>query len=184
MSTTTPPMTADEFLKLYGDESGVELIKGQVVRLPTPGGVHGEVCLNAGAIIRDFVKANRRGRVMSNDTFVRTRANPDGCRGADVLFVSYATLPPDQPTPTGALTPPLELAVEVRSPTNTILEMTAKANEYHDAGVKVVLILDPEAELAAVFRADELPFRLHNGDVLTRPDVLPGFAVPVKRFFE
>jgi Uma2 family endonuclease len=183
MSTATR-MTADEFLKQHGDESGVELVDGQVVRLPMPGLQHGEVCLNVGAILREFVKANRLGRVMSNDPFIRTRTNPDGCRGADVLYISYATLPADVPTPKGAYTPPLELVVEVRSPTNTIPELTAKANEYLDAGVQVVLILDPETASVGVFRAEELPFRLHNGDELTLPDVLPGFAAPVKRFFE
>lgn len=42
MSTATlpppiGPMTADEFLRLHGDESGIELIDGQIVRLPMPG---------------------------------------------------------------------------------------------------------------------------------------------------
>jgi hypothetical protein len=45
-------------------------------------------------------------------------------------------------------------------------------------------VLDPELESAAVFRADEYPMRFHHGDEVTIPDVLPGFAVPVKRFFE
>ncbi len=185
MSTTTQQlMTVDEFLNTYGDQSGVELVNGLLVRLPMPGLQHGEVCLNAGVIIREFVKAHRLGRVMSNDSFVRLRENPALVRGPDVLYISYAALPKDVPTPKGAVSPPVELVVEVRSPSNSVLDMTTKANEYLDAGVKVVLILDPELESAAVFRADEYPQRFHNGDELTLPDVLPGFAVPVKRFFE
>lgn len=186
-STTVPatqPMTGEEFLRQYGDQSGVELVDGQVVRLPMPGLVHSEVCLNAGAIIRDFVKPRKLGRVFSNDPFIRTRTDPDGYPGADVLYISYETLPADQPTPAGSYAPPLELVVEVRSPSNTVTELTRKATEYIEAGVKVVVILDPDLEAAAVFRADELPQRFHNGDTLTLPDILPGFAVPVKAFFE
>jgi Uma2 family endonuclease len=177
-------MTTDEFLRVYGDQSGVELVEGQLVRVPMPGARHGKVCVTATILLGNFVLSNRLGRMMSNDTFIRTRTNPDGCRGADLIFLSNATLPADQPVPVGALTPPVELVVEVRSPSNSVLDMTNKASEYLDAGVKLVLVLDPELESAAVYRADEYPQRFHNGDELTLPEVLPGFSVPVKRFFD
>ncbi len=61
-------MTAEEFVRLHGHESGVELVKGRVVRTPMPGAEHGEVCLNAGALIRDAAKTGNLGRVMGNDT--------------------------------------------------------------------------------------------------------------------
>lgn len=184
-SASVPPpglMTADEFLRLHGDESGIELIDGQLVRLPMPGLEHGEVCGNAYAILREFVKPKHLGRLATNDTFVCI--SPDQVRGADVMFISYATLPADQPTPKGAVTPPLELVVEVRSPTDSLNEMMAKALEYINAGVQVVLLLDPEAPFAAVFRENQLPQRFEPTDTLTLPDVLPGFAVPVAKFFE
>lgn len=183
-ATATPLVTADEFLRVHGDASGVELVNGKIVRLPMPGAMHGEVCVTAAALIHQFVKTNKLGRVMGNDTYIRTRTAPDGCRGADVCYVSYAVLPADQPTPTGPLTPPLELVVEVRSPSDSFADLTDKATEYARAGVQVVLILDPPTESAGVFRANELPQRFHNGDELTLPDVLPGFAVPVAKFFE
>lgn len=91
-----PLMTAEEFVKLHGDESGVELVKGRVVRLPMAGGKHGEVCGAAYAIVREFVRPRGLGRVMSNDTFVRVGTNPDTYRGADVCFISYDRLPKEQ----------------------------------------------------------------------------------------
>src|SRR5437588_9418383 len=110
--TTTPPtpplMTAEEFVKLHGDESGVELVKGRVVRYPMAGGKHGEICGNAYATIRDFVRPNGLGRVMSNDTFVRVGRNPDTYRGADVCFLSYSRLPREQNLPAGPLEHPPE----------------------------------------------------------------------------
>ncbi len=181
----TPPLvTAEEFLRRHGDDSGIELIDGHLVRLPMPGFQHAEVCGNAYALLREFVKPNRLGRVFSNDPFIRTKTDPDSYRGADVVFISYVTLPATTPTPKGAITPPLELVVEVRSPTDSLNEMMAKALEYTDAGVTVVLLLDPEERFAAVFRANQLPQRLEPADTLTLPDVLPGFAVLVAQFFE
>jgi Uma2 family endonuclease len=58
-----------------------------------------------------------------------------------------------------------------------------KAAEYLNAGVNVVLVIDPQVESVAVFRRDENPQRYHNGDELTLPDILPGFAVRVREFF-
>jgi Uma2 family endonuclease len=180
-----PLMTAEEFVRLHGHESGVELVKGRLVRTPMPGGKHGEVCLTAGALIREVVKANRLGRVMCNDTFVRVGTNPDTYRGADVCFISYARLPGSEPTPERPLEVAPELVFEVRSPTDRTGDVLLKVAEYLNAGVTVVVVLDPVLEAAAVFRqGDDFPQRMHNGDELTLPDVLPGFAVPVRRFFE
>jgi Uma2 family endonuclease len=176
-------MTADEFLRAHGDESGVELVRGRLVRSPMPGALHGQVCVKATLIFGNFIEANGLGRLMSHDTFVRTRTDPDTFLGADHCFISYETLPADRPTPVGPLVPPLELVIEVRSPSNSIADLTEKAADYIRAGVRVVVVLDPQTESAAVFRADELPQRFHNGDELALPDVLPGFAVPVRKFF-
>ncbi|QEL17263.1 Uma2 family endonuclease [Limnoglobus roseus] len=187
MSTTMPApprMAAVEFLRLYGDESGYELVNGIVVKLPMTGGVRGEVCGNVASLIGDHIKEKKLGRVMSNDTYIRTRTNPDGVRTADVCFISYAILPADQPTPAGPLTPPLELVVEVKSSTDCWNAITLKSAEYIAAGVVRVLVLDPETASATIYHPDELPQRFHNGDELTLPEVLPGFAVPVARFFE
>ncbi len=148
-----------------------------------PGGRHGKVCFKAALLIGNFVEANRLGRVMTNDTFIRTRENPDGCRGADVVFLSYGTLPAEQEIPVVALSPPIDLVVEVMSPSDSVSDVTAKAAEYTAAGVRVVLALDPKLESAAVFQTDGFPQRFHNGDELAFPDVLPGFAVRVREFF-
>ncbi|MBY0513872.1 MAG: Uma2 family endonuclease [Gemmataceae bacterium] len=182
---TPPPMTAEEFVRRHGDESGVELVKGRVVRLPMPGFEHGEVCGNAYALIREFVKAHGLGRVVCNDTFVRVGTDPATYRGADVCFVSYTKLPKEQAPPKGPLEVPPELVVEVRSPTDRPGDVQIKVGEYLNAGVTVVVVLDPNIEAAAVYRqTEDFPQRFSNGDELTLPDVLPGFAVPVRKFFE
>lgn len=94
MVVATPPaLTVDEFFKLHGNESNVELVHGHIVRYPTPGARHGVVCGNALATVREFVKAGKLGRVMGKDTFIRISA--DTTRGADVCYVSYAKLPRD-----------------------------------------------------------------------------------------
>jgi Uma2 family endonuclease len=145
---------------------------------------HGVVCSTANFFITEFVRAKKLGRVMGNDSFIRTKVNPERYRGADVCFVSYAKFPKDAEIPKGPLPVPPDLVIEVRSPSDRISEMTDKALEYIKAGVTVAIILDPETESLALFREDEFPIRMHNSDELTLPEVLPGFSVEVRKFFE
>ncbi|WP_439623142.1 Uma2 family endonuclease [Gemmata sp.] len=182
MVVATPPtMTAEEFFALHGSESNVDLVRGQIVRYPMPGAKHGVVCLAAGAIIRDFVRAGKLGRVMGNDTYIRI--SPDSVRGADVCYVSYDRLPQGS-TPDGMLEVPPDLVIEVRSPSDLWTDALGKMLDYIRIGVPVVVILDPPTESASVYRPGTRQDIFEKDQTLTLPDVLPGFAVPVARFFE
>lgn len=183
MVVATPPkVTVEEFVQLHGHESNVELVRGTVVRYPMPGPKHGSVCTNAAVALHEFVRANKLGRVMSNDTFIRISA--DTIRGADVCFLSYAKLPVDQRLPVGTLEMTPELVIEVRSLSDLWTDALGKMLDYIRAGVVVVVILDPKTESASVFRSDARQETFEKDEELTLPDVLPGFAVPVVRFFE
>lgn len=187
MSTTAAEalITADEFLSRHGGDTGVELVRGHVVRYPMPGGPHGLIAGNATAILHNFVRENNLGRIFSHDTFTRTRIkeSTETLRGPDVAFVSYSRMAKG-PVPQGPLPVTPDLVIEVRSPSDRIAQLSSKASEYLEAGVLVVVVLDPESESLAVYRENEFPIRMHNGDELTLPDVLPGFSVLVKKFFE
>jgi Uma2 family endonuclease len=183
MVVATPPkMTVDEFFKLHGSESNVDLVRGAVVRYPVPGAEHGVVCTNAAVAIHQFVKANKLGRVMSNDTLIRLSA--DTTRGAGVCFLSYSKRPADQRLPAGILEIVPELVVEVRSPSDLWTDAMGKMLDYIRAGVTVVVILDPKTESASVFRSGTRQDTFEKDETLTIPDVLPGFEVPVAKFFE
>ncbi|MFL5331439.1 MAG: Uma2 family endonuclease [Gemmataceae bacterium] len=182
MSTQTPKLlTAEEFAKAHGGEY-VELIDGEVKELPVPKTPHGCVANLVAYYLTQHILQNDLGRVASNDTFVLVRRNPDRVRGADVAFWSYARVPKEAILP-DIIGPPPELIAEVRSPSDRWVEVLAKVNEYLQAGVNVVVVLDPAAWAATVFRPDELPQVIHNGDALTIPDILPGFSVTLSQLF-
>jgi Uma2 family endonuclease len=179
--STPPAMTVEEFFKLHGNESNVDLVRGQVVRYPMPGARHGVVCVNAAALVREFVKANKLGRVLGNDTLIRITA--DTTLGADVAYISYTKLPPG-PSPDGILEITPELVIEVRSPSDLWTDALGKMLDYLKVGVPVVVILDPKTESASVFRSGTRQETFEKNQTLTIPDVLPGFEVSVARFFE
>lgn len=181
-ATTTTLMTAEEFVQKHGGDY-VELIDGIVEPIPMPQPLHGGVCARATRLFGNFIDDNGLGLICSNDTFVLVRRNPDRVRGADVVYWSKAKLP-GGPVLAGLLTAPPDLCAEVVSPTNDWSEIFTKVGEYLKAGVTVVVVLDPDSLTASVYRKNEFQQIFDNGDDLTLPDVLPGFAVPVRRFFE
>ena len=176
------PMTAAEFAQRHGSDR-VELVKGQVRELPMPFPKHGKVCSRIAYLLYDHVKKHDLGHVMSNNSFVQTRSNPDTVRGPDVSFYSYERLPRGK-VPDGLLPVVPNLVVEVRSPSDRWGELFGKVGEYLQAGVRVVIVLDEPTATASVYRSDELQQIFHNGDAVIVPDVLPGFSVPVQRLFE
>ncbi|MFO0811442.1 MAG: Uma2 family endonuclease [Gemmataceae bacterium] len=181
--TGSPPalLTAAEFTARYQDVHA-ELVKGVVKEYPVPFQQHGRICSRIDRLIGNHVDANDLGHVTTNDSWVQTGSNPDTVRGGDVCYFSYERLPKGE-MPEGLFPIAPDLVVEVRSPSNRWNDLVEKAVEYLNVGVRAVVLVDPKSASATVYRADELQQTFHNGDELTIPEVLPGFAVPVSRLF-
>ncbi len=149
-----------------------------------PQPLHGYVCVNVAAEIRDFARPRGLGRVFGNDTGVVTERDPDTLRGADVAYYSFVRLPPGEIPPRGYFAVVPELVVEVKSPDDRWPAVLTKVGEYLTAGVTAVCVVDLIRRSATVYRSEPEPQRFGEGDELTLPDVLPGLAVPVRRLFE
>ncbi len=183
-SPAVPPLTLDDFLARYSG-AYVEVVDGIVQENPMPQPLHGQVCVRATLRIGGFVEENGLGVFCSNDTFVLIRKEPLTVRGADLVYWSKAKAPDGVPD-RGMIEAAPDLCVEVVSPSNTWNEVFAKVGEYLGIGVPAVVVLAPDSRTASVYRdRPGTPQEVfHAGDTLTLPDVLPGFAVPVRRFFE
>jgi Uma2 family endonuclease len=126
---------------------------------------------------------NDLGRLVVNDSAVVTERDPDTVRGGDVAFYSYSRIPRG-PCPSGYLSVVPEAIFEVRSPTDRWSKILGKVAEYLAAGVTVVCVLDDLTESAHVYRDGEAAQVFGPNDEMMLPEVLPGFKVVVKRFFE
>jgi Uma2 family endonuclease len=175
-------LTAEQFAERPDPGYPEELVKGRVVPMAVPKPRHGEICVNAVFIFNTHVKVNDLGRIVGNDSGVITERGPDTVRGADLAFYSFARVPKG-PLPDGYLEVPPDLIVEVLSPTDRWPKVLTKVVEYLDAGVFAVIVLDGMRRRAQVFTADDMRI-LGPDDELTVPEVLPGFVVAVRRFFE
>jgi Uma2 family endonuclease len=176
-------MTAAEFARRHDPGYPEELVRGRIVPMSLPTRRHGQICAQTVYLYRRFLDDHDLGQVVSNDSGVITERGPDTVRGADVAFYSYnrisrGPLPADY----GEVAP--ELVVEVRSPSDRWPKILTKVAEYLNAGVLAVVVLDDDSRTALLCLADQAPRRLGPDDVLELPEILPGFAVPVRRFFE
>jgi Uma2 family endonuclease len=177
-----PLLTAEEFARQYGGQR-MELVKGVVKEVPVPFPKHGKICGTIAYFLNDVAIKHDCAHVMTNDSFVKTRSNPDTVRGADVSYYSYQRLPKGE-VPDGLLPVAPDLVVEVRSESNNWSEVFTKVGEYLGAGVRAVIVLDAISLTASVYRLEEFQQIFHNGDELVVPEVLPGFGVAVRRLFE
>lgn len=77
-----------------------------------------------------------------------------------------------------------DIAAEVVSPNDLYYEVEEKVEEYLDAGVKLVWVVNPPTRTVRVHRADGTVTDLGEEDELSGEDVLPGFRCRVRDLFE
>ena len=185
MTTATMPrlMTADDLLAMPDDGMRRELVNGELTDLtPPPEFTHGETQLNAGAILRQFVRPRGLGRV-TTDAGYRISADPDTVRSPDAAFVSARRLR-GVGRPRGYLPFAPDIAVEVVSPSATRSETHERALMWLDAGSDLAWTLFPESRSATVYRPNGDITALGEDEILDAAPVLDGFSVRVSEFFD
>ncbi|HEV3263368.1 MAG TPA: Uma2 family endonuclease [Gemmataceae bacterium] len=176
-------ISAEEFARMPDppDGSQQELVRGEIVTMPPPGGRHGVCCLRTGRRLGNFVEENRRGTVTCNDTGFISERDPDTVRGPDVAYWSKERLPE---VPEGYIEIVPDLAVEVVSPSDIFSRIQKKVREYLNRGVRLVWVVDPEGRTVTVYRPLRQATILEENETLSGEDVLPGFSCPVAELFE
>ena len=185
MSTIFEPrlLTAEEYGRLADDGRVTELVRGRIVELNRPFTSHGYLVYRVAMLLGQFVDQHRLGRIVTGDAGVVTQRDPDTVRGPDVAYYSYQLIPPG-PLPDEYWPASPELVVEVRSRNDRWKDVLQKVAEYLSANVLTVVVIDPVPKRVHLYAADNEATIVNSTDLLTFPDVLPGFEVVVDRLFE
>jgi Uma2 family endonuclease len=182
-SGTAPALlTAEEFARLPESGRPCELVRGKVVERSFHSPRHGQVCTEVACILGEYAEVRRLGHAVIGSGVI-TQRDPDTVRGPDVWFIGYDKVPPG-PLPDTYLDLVPDLVCEIVSPSDRWSQVLTKTAEYLNAGVRVVCVFDPRDQTTTVHTAESHPVTLADDDELTFPDVLPGFSVPVRAFFE
>lgn len=179
--TTKTLLTADDLERMPEDDTvRLELDQGELITMPPAGGEHGELGLDIGRIVGNYVKAHKLGRCYGADTGFRL--NDDTVRAPDFSFIRNERAPKGRTT--GFLRMAPDLAVEVVSPSDSVPQLMRKIKQYFAAGTHTVWVVYPEQKQLHVLEASGADRILNTGDTLECPELLPGFSVPVESLFE
>ena len=177
----TSIITPDQLAAMPNNKD-FELVDGQLVERKM-GNKASWVAFELAIILRDFARTHKLGWVFCADTGYRLDPKrPNHLRKPDVSFVRFGRLPDEQPAETYDNLAP-DLAVEVVSPNDTVLELEDKIEEYLQAGVRVIWVINPDLRTLTVHRLARPPMVVRMGDEIDGEDVVPGFRVPLADLF-
>jgi Uma2 family endonuclease len=173
--------TPDDLLRLP-DAVNYELVDGNLMER-NMGALSSLVAVRVSARLNQLVETHRLGSVFGADTgyecFGLSRAD---VRKPDVSFISAARMPIGT-IPTGHVPIPPDLAIEVLSPNDLAYDIDRKVEEYLQAGVAEVWVINPETQTVRIHRKGNSLAFLRAGDTLSGSAVVPAFQCPVKDFF-
>jgi len=172
-------ITGDELARMP-DHDLTELIDGRIVPLSPTNSEHGRIEANVSRALGNFVSAQKLGLVLVGEVGIFTRWNPDRVRGADVVFISHEQY--DRRTKTrGFLDVAPELVVEILSPERP--DTAQKVLEYLEIGVRLVLVVDPDARTITTRRPNGALMCHTESDAVPCQDVIPGFSLAAANVF-
>ena len=169
-------MTADELLQLPDDGWRYELVEGELLKMSPTGARHGDVASALNASLRTFVTQQRLGKVYAAETGFKIARNPDTVRAPDTAFVRAERVVQTDKFFEGAP----DAAFEVVSPSDSYSEVVAKTQVWLRAGVRAVVIIEPQTETVRIHRASSVTVAI---DVLEIDDVIPGWRLPLAELF-
>lgn len=183
MTTSAKLLTADDLWNLPDHGAHMELVRGELRPMaPTTFG-HGDCASNLAFLLTGHVKKHHLGKVIIAEVGYRLTTNPDTVYAPDIAFVSKDRVPSVNVRDKFSAGAP-DLAVEVLSPSDTMVAVEQKVRDYLDAGSKLVWVLNPKRKSATVHRANGSVALLKDADRLDGEDVIPSFGCSVAELFE
>lgn len=171
--TTLTRKDLEEFQAKHPDYP-MELVNGNIIVMSPSGYESDEVAAEVTRVIGNWVKPRRLGRVTGSSAGFDL-PNSD-VRAPDVSFVLAERLP-RAPRSFAELAP--DLIVEVKSPSDSLKSLREKIQNFLSQGTKVGILINPENHRVEIYRSGEDVIVLGDGDILTIPDLLPGFEVAI-----
>ena len=176
-------LTVQDYLSIpEEDENRYELIDGELYMAPAPTWEHQESIVNLASMLRDFVRANELGRVVTSP--VDVYLSDEDVFQPDIVFVSIERLHIVQSS--GVHGAP-DLVIEMLSPSTEQRDLTIKRERYAMFDVKEYWLAAPIAKTITVLRLQNGSFEhigvFTEGMTLETP-LLPGLRMDVSEVFD
>lgn len=144
-------LTIEDFERLSDVYTRHELVDGELRAVMPSGEDHSDVARELVWNLEQFIRATGAERLFIETAFVLGR-DPGAALIPDIAFLRADRLDPDRDTSKPVGTHP-DMAIEVVSPSDRPREMRGKVRTYLDAGVEIVLLVDPRHRAVTVVPA-------------------------------
>ncbi len=167
------------------DLKRIYLLDGELFWDMPPGFVHGRIATIVGHLLLSFAEQHDLG-VVTGEAGYYPAYDPNTLLAPDVAFIrKQASPPPDH----DKFVPRMpDLAVEIKSPSNTLAELRRKAAAYLANGTELVWLVLPEQTGVEVWRMDAdgqpMQSRVAQDEGLAGEPVLLGFTLDLQRLFQ
>ena len=168
MATILKFMTAEELLLLPDDGMQRELIRGVLTEDMPPGYQHGLVESRIARLLANFAEDNDFGRFSPAILALCWSATLTQCEDRMSRGYRRAVLRIG-PLATPSLQP--DLVVEVKSPSNSNREMADRALMWLSHGTRMALVADSLSATLTLYRPEQPPMVLSDGDEFDGGDV-------------
>lgn len=178
-----------ERLQALYPENQIELREGKLIIMSPSDGVSGEVGVLFSSLLALWVYGHNLGKVLDSSTGFRL---PNGdLLSPHVSFVSRTRL---KRVTRSYLTVVPELIVEIKSSSDRIRGLEGKIALFLEQGVQVGVLIDPDKKVVSLYRkagiatddTEEAMLQkttLQNDDILTIPELFPGWEIAISRFW-
>jgi Uma2 family endonuclease len=179
-------LTEDQFFEFcqINQELRIErTAEGDLVIMPPEGGETGHRSILLGMFLTQWALQDGTGVTFGSSTgFIL----PNGAmRAPDVAWVRrsrLAVLTADQKQKFLPLCP--DFVVEIRSPSDRLVELQAKMQEYLDNGAQLGWLIDPQSRSVYRYRPNHPVERLEHLAIVAADPVLPGFVLDLQHIWE
>ncbi|MBC1237023.1 Uma2 family endonuclease [Nostoc sp. 2RC] len=175
-----------EQLQTEHPEWQMELVEGKIIVSPPSDYESEEIGTRLITFLNNWVMSRKLGRVTGSGAgFILPSIEKDdsekrNLRAPDVSFVKAERL---KKTKRDFVELVPDLMVEIKSKSDRIKPLEEKIQLFLELGSVVGILIDPDNLTVTVYRLNQAPVVLHNGDTLTLPDLLPGWELAVSELW-
>ncbi|WP_445316576.1 Uma2 family endonuclease [Microcoleus vaginatus] len=156
----------------------VELESEKIIIVGPPDIVSSEIGIRLSAFLFLWVNPRRLGRVFgSAGGLILPDAN---LTAPHVSFVRAARLR-QSPRYFAEVVP--DLVVEIKSQSDRIKPLEKKIKHFIELGAQVGILIDPDEETVTVYRQEGELIVLGDEDILTVPELFPGWELPISELW-
>lgn len=158
----------------------LELVDGRIIVMGPSDYTSDEIGTRLSTFLNNWVMPRQLGRVTGAAAGFRLPTTNKDLRAPDVSFVKAERL---KRSPRSFVDLVPDLMVEIKSKTDRLKPIKEKIQAFLILGSQVGILIDPDKENVTIYRPTGEPILLTNNDILTIPELFPGWELPVSELW-